>query len=163
MMGQQVYDVTQIPVEGVSLAVTENIAAAGSEKAVETVVRSGSGKAEALSDDPEFKRLAALGPKEAWAVAYIDGRTINDFMLSFLKKSDEADKPDDDAETEDGDADRFSQFVWRFMPMIAMAGQMEEETVKAQARYQSQMLFTIGTKGTSLELNAVQAAPPDEN
>ena len=152
MMGQQVYDVMGLPVQGVSLAMTEKLLAAGGERSVEATIRSGSGKSEALADAAAFKAVAQHVPKDAWLTMFIDSARINKFLIAMGKHEEKA--SGDEGEHED--ADPLSTMITSvFLPMMmAGAGEsMSPENLEAQGKYEGQSIITIGTKGDSIDLN----------
>jgi len=154
LLGQQVYDIGQLPVQGISMAVTDKLIAVGGERSIEATIRSGTGKSDPLMDSPAFKSIAQHVPKEGWFTVYADGTRINRFLLAVMKQSD---KPESEEPKKSDDEEPLSNMISGFLPMmLAGAGPgMTPEVLEAQSKYEGRMLFTIGTKGDSIDVNVV--------
>jgi len=157
LMGQQVYDIGQLPIQGISMAVTDKLIAVGGERSIEATIRSSTGKADSLADAPAFKSIAQHLPKECWFTIYADGTRINRFLTAIMKQSDSADSEEP---KKSDDEEPLSTMISGFLPMmLAGAGPgMSPEVLEAQQKYAGRTLFTIGTKGDSIDINMVSVA-----
>lgn len=159
LLGQQVYDIQNPMGVAVAMAVTDKVIAVGGERSIEATVRSGAGKAEPLGDSAAFKSIAQFAPKDCWFMTYIDGVRINKFLIAVQK----TDSSEGEEKANDDD-DPLSTMISGFIPMmLAGAGPgMSPESLEAQTKYEGRTLFTIGTKGDSIDLNVVSVAGDGE-
>lgn len=153
LLGQQVYDIQNPMGVKISMAVTDKVIAVGGERSIEATVRSGAGKSEPLGDAAAFKSIAQHAPKECWFMMYFDSVRINNFLIAIQKEAGGS----DDEEKKGDDDDQLSTMVSGFIPMmLAGAGPgMTPEVLEAQNKYEGRTLFTIGTKGDSIDINMV--------
>lgn len=157
LLGQQVYDIQNPMGVAVAMAVTDKVIAVGGERSIEATVRSGAGKAEPLGESAAFKSIAQFAPKECWFMTYVDGARINKFLIAVQKTDTSEEKKSDDD-------DPLSTMISGFIPMmLAGAGPgMSPQSLEAQTKYEGRTLFTIGTKGESIDLNVVSVAGDGE-
>ncbi len=147
LQGTSVYD---LPIGGMSLATSANRAYFGSLPAIEQALRPASDGG--LGNDAEYKRAAAVVPREAWFLAFADGKKMLEATLGLAKHADAL------------QAAQFQNFAAALTAGIVAAANMAYEGEQLEQankllRYQAASIVTISTNTDGVRLTQIQLRP----
>ncbi|MFQ5806925.1 MAG: hypothetical protein ACE5I3_10790 [Phycisphaerae bacterium] len=151
LRGTLLYD---IPSVGFSVAPTDNAIIAGTTDAVDAALQMPVPE-ESLAAEPEFKRAAALAPREAWGVLYVDSRRMFEAALEMVKNKDAL------------VAARFMNPA-SFIPLriveafTAGVGEDQIDATRHLSKYQAPSIVTVATTPDGIRMTQIQLVPSDK-
>lgn len=151
MMGSVIYESPMVPIQGVAAALTERVLIIPATKgAVESHIRAEGREDGGLADDPDFKRIAGLMPKQSCAVVYSNGQAIFDAQIAIDKAGDLPDQP---------------QMFWpagtylRWTLIQDFPGKGVADAASLR-KYATLTMFTLRSEPDGLRMDALGLLPP---
>jgi len=94
MMGSTIYESPMLPVLGLGAALTERVLVVlGTKGLVESYIRAEGREGGGLADDPDYKKIARMMPKQSCAVMYANDRAYFEAQAAIDKAGDAATEP----------------------------------------------------------------------
>ncbi len=146
--GQLVYDAS---FGGMSVTVGDDALLIGTTPAVDRAMQPGA-KRETLAALPDYRRLAALAPPDAWCVVYVDSRRMYEGALELARHKDALMA----AQFSNPAAMMTSQFVESLTQGIKPE---DIDRARALLKYQASAILTIRTTPDGLHLVNIQLHP----
>jgi len=139
---------------GFSLAPTDQAIIAGTTNAVEAALETPV-PARNLAADPGFKRAAALAPREAWGLVYVDSRRMFEAALEMAKN-----RAALMATQFTNPANTIALSIVEAFTMGIDEDQLD--AARQLARYQAPTIITVATTPDGIRLTQIQLMPDNE-